>query len=195
MDRTDRIAPAWKLNVKAAWRLTVAVVAALVLSVFASSLAIADTAPFHASYQGTFQLAFGTGPGGTNVLAFSGTSGTSMPTVLGPSTITGKSFLEPTSPCSKIVADSVTLTAANGDTVSVQNTGQDCVDKGRITGSGTYTITGGSGRFMGASGTGTFSVSAQITSFSGTPGTPGSTASGTFNPLTFDGTISVPCNQ
>jgi hypothetical protein len=111
--------------------------------------------------------------------------------VRGSRSISGQSLLQQTSgTCSTIVQDKVTLTAANGDQVFVRNSGQDCVDSmGRITGSGTYTITGGSGRFMGASGTGTFSVTAQVTSISG------NTRSGTFNPLTFDGAISVPCNQ
>jgi hypothetical protein len=186
MNRTTRIAPARKLNVKAGWRLSVAVVAALVLSVFASSLAVADTEAFHASYQGTFILTFGSG--GSSVLDFSGSG---VATLLGSSTVSGRSQLQQTSPtCTTIVQDKVTLTAVNGDQVFVRNSGQDCFDSmGHITGSGTYTITGGTGRFSSASGTGTFSVTAQVTS------PPGPNASGTFNPLTFDGTISVPDNQ
>jgi hypothetical protein len=70
----------------------------------------------------------------------------------------------------------------------LQNTGQDCLNPLtlRISGSGTYAIVGGTGRFDGASGTGTFTVTAQVESVSGT------TTSGTFNPLTFDGGIILP---
>ena len=146
--------------------------------------------PFHARYHGTFTETFGAGPGGTNVLAFGGTG---IASLLGASTAAGQSLLqpEPTNPlCATVVDNHVTLMAANGDEVFMQNTALDCFDPATrtISGTGTYTISGGTGRFDGASGTGTVSVRAQVTSQVST------VASGTFDPLAWEGTISLPAS-
>ncbi len=146
--------------------------------------------PFHARYHGTFTETFGAGPGGTNVLVFGGTG---IASLLGASTVSGQSLLqpEPANPlCANVIDNQVTLTAANGDEVLMQNTALDCFDPATrtISGTGTYTIIGGTGRFDGASGTGTVSVMAQVTS------QVGNVASGTFDPLAWDGTISPPAS-
>jgi hypothetical protein len=77
-----------------------------------------------------------------------------------------------------------TLTAANGDQVSLTFTGQVCAtgpNSGQDT--LTYTITGGTGRFAGASGTGSLlsrfiltspTAGTSVSTFSGTISSPGS---------------------
>lgn len=47
----------------------------------------------------------------------------------------------------------ITLTAASGDTITMSGSGTVCEGPGGVTATGTYTITGGTGRFSGASGT------------------------------------------
>src|SRR5262249_36581759 len=69
--------------------------------------------------------------------------------------------------CSDIITDTVTLTAANGDELWLTNSGEDCLDPSApprlfIRGSGTFVVTGGTGRFWGATGSGTFAVVAEV---------------------------------
>ena len=47
----------------------------------------------------------------------------------------------------------ITLTAADGDTITMSGSGTVCEGPGLVQASGTYTVTGGTGRFNGASGT------------------------------------------
>ena len=49
--------------------------------------------------------------------------------------------------------DALTLTAANGDTITISGIGATCGNGMDVVGTGTYTVTGGTGRFSGASGT------------------------------------------
>jgi hypothetical protein len=85
-----------------------------------------------------------------------------------------------------IVTDQVTLTAANGDELWLVNSGTDHLSFPApglvfISGSGTFTVVGGTGRFDGATGIGTFEVAA-VGEF-----VPGGVA-GTFS-LRFEGRI------
>ena len=140
----------------------------------------AQSVPFEATYQGTFTIA---GP----LLTFNGEG---PATHLGTSTVTGNSLLvpDPVNPlCFNIVQDAVTLRAANGDELHLVNEGQDCLDPvtGTITGTATTTVIGGTGRFGGATGTGTATVEAQV--LGPTP----DGVMGTFV-LRFEGEISAP---
>src|SRR5260370_6773561 len=129
-----------------------------------------DSVPFAADFQGVFQIMFGAGPDGTDDLRFSGDG---IASLLGLSNVNGHTTTRPsaTDPlCSDIVTDQVILTAANGDELWLVNTGEDCLDfsvPGRIfiRGSGTMQVVGGTGRFSGATGSGTFAVVAEVTGF------------------------------
>jgi hypothetical protein len=125
------------------------------------SLAFAATKPFKALYTGNFTMQFAPDGSGA-VLDFTGTG---HATQLGHSDVTGHSVLVfNQNGCLQPVADFVLTTGANGDTITLTNQGQDCLtSQTHIHGSGTYTITGGTGRFLGASGTGTWVVDADIT--------------------------------
>jgi len=152
--------------------------------------AAVETVPFAADYQGAFQIMFGAGPDGTDDLRFAGDG---IGNHLGLSAVDGHSTTRPsaTDPlCSDIVTDRVILTAANGDELWLQNAGEDCLDfsiPGHIfiRGSGTMRVIGGTGRFRGATGSGTFAVLAEVTEF-----VPGGVA-GNFA-LHFEGSISAP---
>ena len=76
-----------------------------------------------------------------------------------------------------------TFTAANGDTVVLEEAFQSTVDpiSGRVTFEGTYEVTGGTGRFAGATGSGMLIGSAVFTSATGGVGS-----------FTVTGTISSP---
>jgi hypothetical protein len=138
----------------------------------------------------TLQILFGAGVGGTDDLRFSGDGVASH---LGLSGVNGHSTTRPsaTDPlCSDIVTDLVILTAANGDQLWLVNAGEDCLDfsipdRIFIRGSGTMRVVGGTGRFKGATGNGTFAVVAEVTEF-----VPGG-VTGPFA-LQFKGSISPP---
>ena len=137
---------------------------ATALSLVAPSARASDTVPFN----GTFDGAFAINPV-TLQLHFEGNG---LASHLGNSEIVGDSQLAPDGPgCFEIVADAVTLTASDGDQLFLTNVGQDCFDDtGHIVGSATFTVTGGTGRFAGATGTGTTQVIAtpDQTGFAGT---------------------------
>jgi hypothetical protein len=174
--------------------LTVAISAALLaMTAGAGPISAVDSKPFKASFEGKFTILFG--PNGTSDLQFEGPG---HATHLGQSTVKGHAHLVPTgSPrehptwqCSRIVDDHTTITSKKGE-LSLQNQATDCVETtqdGRtlIHGNGTYTITGGTGDVTGAAGTGAVSTEAIVTG-----GVPGG-VTGTFDPLTFQGTISEP---
>jgi len=139
-----------------------------------------EAVPFEATYQGTFTIA-------AVLLTFNG-EGTA--THLGISEVDGNSVLapDPIQPfCFNIVEDEVILTGANGDELHLVNSGQDCLDPltGSINGEATMTVVGGTGRFLGASGTGTAHVDAQVL------GATAEGVTGTFL-LRFEGDLSAP---
>lgn len=75
-----------------------------------------------------------------------------------------------------------TFTAANGDTLTAVQTGTACFSSPTtVSATATYTVTGGTGRFSGATGSGTAST------------TESATSSGVFvGPATYDGVLSSP---
>lgn len=168
-----------------------AVVTALAFAALAPATEAAHASqptPFRASFHGTFTLTFFTGPGATHELRFTGTG---RGRHLGAATVDGYSRLQPLASepaCSEIVHDEVKLTAANGDEATVVNEAVDCLEvtpDGRILihGRGTYQITGGTGRFDGSTGSGSVSTEATVT------GAVLGGVTGTFDPLTFSGSI------
>ncbi|MEX2556440.1 MAG: hypothetical protein WEB06_12530 [Actinomycetota bacterium] len=148
----------------------------------------ADATAFHATYQGTFTITFLTGPGLSDELSFHG-SGSATP---GPGTVDGYSTLR-SSPgldgiCNRTVEDVVLLTLPDG-ALQLHNQARDCLDllskpgTVRIVGSGTWTVTGGTGAYAGAQGSGTVQVAAEVEHL-----IIGGVA-GTFDPLVFDGEL------
>src|SRR5262249_43738350 len=102
---------------------------ATALPLVAPSARAADTVPFKGVFEGTFAI----NPF-TLQLHFEGDG---LASHLGDSKIVGDSQLAPDGPgCFEIVADAVTLTAANGDQLFLTNVGEDCFDDtGHIVGS------------------------------------------------------------
>ncbi len=121
---------------------------ATTLLVSAVPVAAREQVPFKASYTGT--IAF-TAPGMANI------DGSGRATHLGRSELAGPSAIVGRPPCGGATTEShFALTAANGDQVNVTLIDDDCPTDtpGVFTTTGTYTVTGGTGRFDGASGTG-----------------------------------------
>jgi hypothetical protein len=115
------------------------------------SAASTHQVPFSASYSGTAIL---TSPTSATF------SGTGTATHLGASTNQGNSVVtRPDSSCPGGLANNhyETLTAANGDTLSLISYDVACpMSLGQFHGTGHWVVTGGTGRFSGASGQGTF---------------------------------------
>ena len=169
-------------------RFVASLAAAAVLALVLATPVVADAGSFRATFSGTFTIAFAACSNGDDHLHFSGPG---IATQGGSSTISGDSCLrlEPLRPgCSIIEMDATTITAADGSTIQFVNAGEDCLDPttGVIHGTATYSIVGGSGRFEGAGGSGDITVTAPVTAVTPTG------ASGTFNPLSFSGSITSP---
>lgn len=143
-----------------------------------------DEATFITAYTGTFTMSFGTGPGFTHELDFTGDG---RGTQVGRADIDGSSRLQSIdASCMEIVEDLVVMTAANGDEVHVVVDAIDCLeftaDGPQIVGSGTWEVVGGTGRFAGATGSGTQTTVAPVLDLGA------DTASGVFM-LNFDGVL------
>lgn len=75
--------------------------------------------------------------------------------------------------------DTLTLTAANGATLTMSGSGTSCANGVDVVSTGNYSVTDGTGRFEGASGTVTLAISRfapdpEITTLAGTISSPGS---------------------
>ena len=126
--------------------------ATIVVMALAAMPAVAqEQRPFSGTYRGTVGFTSPT----TGAYQGSGTA-----SHLGNSTIVGTvQAVGPASSCSDGFAarHMITLTAANGDQLFLVVTDDSCqVAPGVYEGTGTYEITGGTGRFAGATGSGTF---------------------------------------
>ena len=88
----------------------------------------------------------------------------------------------PATGCLPVLSDTMTLTAANGDQVFATGTGQNCVTSNPDVQNETviYTVTGGTGRFSAAGGSGTWHTHVVITAETATTsmGTATTSASG-----------------
>lgn len=135
--------------------------AALAVAAAGSGPAAAATGTFRASFDGTFETT-------AVLLSFAGT-GTG--TELGAATVDGSSVVIPTLPAPscpppritlRLVLDEVTVRAADGSRLVFRNRGTDCLDpqQGVIVADATYEVLGGTGRFTGARGSGTVTVTA-----------------------------------
>jgi len=124
---------------------------ALVLCVAASPVAAKSPRPFKGRVVATWDNIFAALPP-TSLARFNGAS---RMTHMGNAAQAGTLTLTPTgSPVLFPGNGSVTITAANGDTVTFDYTG--ILNAGTAEGAGTFNITGGTGRFTGATGAGTF---------------------------------------
>lgn len=122
-------------------------------------------------HTGTFEISFGTGPGGTDELRFEGFG---SDTINGESSVTGYSATVPstTQPgCFDIVIDQVILSdASSGHELWIENSGSDCLDFSDpaavyVVGGGTSVYTGGTGRFWKSAGVGSWEVRARVDAF------------------------------
>jgi hypothetical protein len=148
----------------------------------------AGSAPFRASFDGSFTIAFGGCANGDDHLLYRGHGPASH---AGKSVIAGDSCLAPDlvrPGCSNIEQDATVLTAANGDVIRLVNRGEDCMTISHtgavvIQGTATYTIVGGTGRFSGVAGDGAVHNTAEVTSIDAAG------VAGTFGPLVFAGSL------
>jgi hypothetical protein len=121
----------------------------LLLSIGQSPALAARQVPFEGTYSG--QIAF-TSPA---TLEYSGSG---IATHLGSSAISGYIEIQGTGICSSgyRIEEHVSIWAANGDQLTIVLREQSCpVESGIYHGVGTYEVTGGTGRFDGATGQGT----------------------------------------
>ncbi len=139
----------WKRHTLAVMLITIATIG---IGVNSASAAAGHQVPFHASYSGTAAFTSATTAlfTGTGIASHLGRSANENHiTVTGPATSCPGGFAN---------INVETLTAANGDTLEL--TGPHDVGcptrPGVVHGTGDWTVTGGTGRFAGATGQGTF---------------------------------------
>jgi hypothetical protein len=162
--------------------------ARIALVVLAAAFAVVTTAtasrqtPFSANMSGNVSQ---TGCG-VLTLCLTGTA-QGIATHLGLATLTKTATIQITfTPCDgggllSTFTETETLVAANGDTLILSGSGTACAANGHAIGSAELTVTGGTGRFAGASGSLTESLDhnlvtgAELVSLSGTISSPGST--------------------
>lgn len=153
---------------------TILAIAFLAFLAVAPSSAWAAPAGPQTSISGTLQIT-DSGPNGPERAVYSGT-GKSRP--FGPTSMQGViTITGPATGCNGFAATHEdTLTASNGDQVSVRIVEESCTTDGSaFTCAGTFTITGGTGRFANVSGGGTWSGSLTLN-----PATGGGTFSTTY---------------
>jgi hypothetical protein len=126
--------------------------------------AAAVTVPSRASFSGSFVVVDRVCPNGDDHLHFTGAG---IATHGGASTVAGDTCLhpKPANPARLIIdTDATTFTVADRSAIRLVGSGEDCLNHatGQITGSGTCSITGGTGRFDGAGGSGEVSLAAQL---------------------------------
>ena len=158
------------------------VVAALALSALLPGLAQADQppprlVPFHATIAET-SVAVPCGPSLCATIKGSGQA-THLGKTSEASTVVVELSSNPAPGCF-VETRTTTLTAANGDQMTMHHTGQVCFSSTTGTALDSYVVTGGTGRYSGASGSGTNTASIDrvtgnaVTTFTGTLSSPGS---------------------
>jgi hypothetical protein len=143
-------------------RITLAIIAMLALvGAIPQGAAATSQVPFRATFAETSSVA----PCGTTLLCAT-INGTGQATLLGkttePASVVFDTSSSPAPGCFSETR-TTTLIAANGDTLTLVGPGQVCF--GATTGSAqdSWTVTGGTGRFSGASGSGTDSAAIDTT--------------------------------
>jgi hypothetical protein len=138
--------------------------------------------PFQATMAETFAVIPCVPNSNPNVVCVS-VAGSGQATQLGNTSESSEVFVNLSTPVCHAETRTVTLTAANGDQVTLALTGQSCdTNSTPITGtaSDSWVVSGGTGRFSGATGSGTNSAliygltGSAVTTFTGTLSTPGS---------------------
>ena len=147
----------------------------------ASPVSAAPSSQFGAVYGGTITIT-GMGEAGPTSASYGGRG---VATQLGASRTEGVITIVGPAPCQGGFAATHTdvLRASNGDSVYVAITETSCprpAEQGTFDCTGTYTVTGGTGRYAGASGSGAWGGSVTF----------GPTGSGTFN-TAFSGVLSA----
>ena len=142
----------------------------------ASSAARADrspSVPFRLELTGNANPDFSQGP--CNVTNTESGTGTAehMGKVTWSSTEVANFCVDPSNPATAAVTGTMVITAANGDQVtqSYLTTVNADFGAGTLTATGTYQVTGGTGRFSGATGGGTVDVSGSLAPPFGVSGT------------------------
>ena len=127
-------------------------------------LATSQVRPFRLTVEGNANPDFSQGP--CNVVNTE--AGTGKALHLGKVTWTSSEVanfcVDPSNPGKAAVTGTMVVTAANGDqlTISYQSTVQGDFAAGTLTVTGTWTITGGTGRFSDASGSGTLTAAGSL---------------------------------
>ena len=136
-------------------RIAACVVFAMVFDTAPLPVAAKNSTPFKGRVVASWDNVFAALPpelGGASLAKFNGTS---QMTHMGNAAQSGTLTLTPSgSPILIPGNGSVTITAASGDTVTFNYTG--ILNAATGEGTGTFNITGGTGRFTGATGSGTF---------------------------------------
>jgi hypothetical protein len=168
--------------------LSLALVAAVATGMIAvpHHAAAASLVPFHATMNETFLFQ---APTCDPNMICSPITGSGQATHLGRTSEAAEVFvdlLNPPAPNCLSETRTVTLTGANGDQITLALTGQSCVTAGQPgtltvgTAADSWVVTGGTGRFSGATGSGTNTALIDgatltaVTTFTGTLSTPGS---------------------
>ena len=161
-----------RMNLRRHVWLTLAVATTLIA--FAQPIRGGSEVPFHAAFDTTFTATFGPGP-----VAHISVTGEGNASHLGR---TGaRSRLQDVSLVTGGGVASYTLVAANGDSITFDSEFEGTLPPDPVTFNGSYEITGGTGRFAGATGSGALNGTAIFTG----------PASG-FGSFSLDGTISSP---
>ncbi len=154
----------------------------------------ATMVPLKGTYVVDFLVSLASEPGPANHLHVDGSGSASA---VGDSRLFGDAVLayqDPT-PCETFTAATMTLTTLSGHDLALRANGRQCyrlglqtTDYGRIfvSGNGTFTVTGGTGPFAGATGSGAITFSGQV----GGP-VPGG-YQGAYSPFRIDGVVSAP---
>jgi hypothetical protein len=164
-------------------RVSLAVAALLaLLAAVPQQAAATSQVPFSAMMNETFAVIPCAPNSNPNVVCVS-VAGSGQATQLGNTGESSEVFVNLSTPVCHAETRTVILTAANGDQVTLALTGQSCdTNSTPITGtaSDSWVVSGGTGRFSGATGSGTNSAliygltGTAVTTFTGTLSTPGS---------------------
>jgi hypothetical protein len=152
----------------------------VVLIALPAQASAADEVPFRAIVQETFTAALCSPVPSLCVSAVGTGQGTHLGQVRESASVVANLASQPNPGCTSETRET-TLTGANGDRITLHATGQGCqTGPTTLAAVDFYVVTGGTGRFSGATGSGTINVTVDqatrtaVTRFSGVLSTPGS---------------------